>query len=71
MGNEDLVRIVGRVEGLMEDLQTWLIQREDDARSSGDRDAAKRWRERRVRLRAYRQGLVTLLYEESDTQLGA
>jgi hypothetical protein len=67
MPNEDLVRIVGRVEGLMEDLQSWLIQREDDARTSGDREGAHRWRQRRVRLRAYRQGLVTLLNEETET----
>jgi hypothetical protein len=59
-------RIVGRVEGLMEDLQAWLAQREDGARSSGDRERAERWRQRRVRLRAYRQGLVTLLSEEHE-----
>jgi hypothetical protein len=32
----------------------------------GDREGAHRLRQRRLRLRAYRQGLVTLLNEEPD-----
>jgi hypothetical protein len=66
MPREDLVRIVGRVERLMDDLQEWFDQREGEARTSGDREGAHRWRQRRLRLRAYRQGLVTLLSEEPN-----
>jgi hypothetical protein len=68
MPEDDVGRILDRVEGLMDDLQAWLIEREDDARSSGDRDAAQRWRQRRLRLRAYRQGLVTIVNEETQPE---
>jgi hypothetical protein len=62
----NLPRLLARVEGLMDDVQAWLTAREAQARGSGDRQAAQSWQQRQLRLRAYRQGLITMLNEESD-----
>lgn len=62
----NLPRLLARVEGLMDDLQVWLTAREAQARRSGDRQGAENWQQRQLRLRAYRQGLITMLNEESD-----
>jgi hypothetical protein len=62
----NLPGLLTRVESLMDDLQAWLVEREAQARTRGDRQAAQSWQQRRLRLRAYRQGLVTLLHEDSS-----
>ena len=66
MSEPNLPGLLTRVERLMDDLQAWLVEREAQARTRGDRQAAQSWQQRRLRLRAYRQGLVTLLHEDSS-----
>jgi len=62
----DLARLMANVDQVMDALQDWLTKREAEARTSGDRHAAHHWQLRRLRLRAYRQGLVTLFREEPE-----
>jgi hypothetical protein len=64
--DSSLPALLNRVDHLMDDLQAWLADREAQARTRGDRQDAQSWQQRRLRLRAYRQGLLTLLNEESD-----
>ena len=61
MSSGELSQLLGNVDQVMDALQDWLTRRENEARSSGDRQAAHHWQLRRLRLRAYRQGLVTLV----------
>lgn len=51
----------------MDDLHQWAADQEAQARQSGDRQAAQTWGQRRLRLRAYRQGLMSML-GRGDTQ---
>jgi hypothetical protein len=66
MPHRKLTELVTRVERVMDDLQDWLVEQENTARSNGDRQAAQRWSQRRLRLRAHRQGLLTMLTEDSE-----
>ena len=64
--DRDLPDLLARVDRLLDDVQTWLVDREAQARTRGERQVAQSWQQRRLRLRAYRQGLVSLLNEESE-----
>jgi hypothetical protein len=66
MPHRHLAELVTRIERDMDDLQAWLVEQENAARSSGDRQAAHRWSQRRLRLRAHRQGLLRMLTEDSE-----
>jgi hypothetical protein len=66
VSDSNLPALVARVEGLMDDVQAWLAASEAQARRSGDRQAAQNWQQRQLRLRAYRQGLITMLNEDAN-----
>jgi hypothetical protein len=66
VAESSLPELLTRVESVMDDVQAWLDEREVQARRGGDRQAAQSWQQRRFRLRAYRQGLVSMLSEEID-----
>jgi hypothetical protein len=61
-----LTDLLARVQNLMDDLQAFLSEQEAQARRGGDRQAAQTWQQRRLRLRAYRQGLLAMLDEELE-----
>ena len=63
---EELVDIARRIEQLMDQLDSWLRAREADAQAAADYERVQRWRRRRWRLKAHRQGLMGLLTDDTE-----
>ena len=66
MLEEELIDIVERIEHLMDELDRWMRARETAAQNAENRTEMHRWRRRRLRLTAHRQGLVVLLTGDDD-----
>lgn len=66
MAEEELIGVADRIEQVMNELDRWLRAHETQAEAARNLEGAQRWRRRRWRLKAHRDGLMGLLNDNDE-----